>query len=166
VVLAPQIIHLVAGHSFDGSITPLRVLLVAAALSWVNGVFGYALIAKERQATALWLNVTALIVNVGLNLALVPAYGIVAAAVVTVASEILILAASRPLMRQHLGFFPRPGTLGAAVVAASAMAAVLWPLRHGPLAALLPLGVVLYMGLVYAISPTSRAALAGLRGQA
>ena len=66
-------VELVGGADFDGAATPLRILLAAGALAWVNGVFGYALIAKERQASALWLNVAALVFNVGLNLALVPA---------------------------------------------------------------------------------------------
>ena len=114
---------MIGGADFDGSVTPLRILLAAGALALVNGIFGLALIARERQVAALWLNVTALVFNVGLNLVLVPAYGIVAAAIVTVASEILILAGSYPLMRRYLGFFPSPGTLGAALVAAAAMAA-------------------------------------------
>ena len=76
---------------------------------WVNGVFGAALIAKDRQASALWLNVAALVFNLGLNLALVPAYGIVVAAAITVASELLILAGSVWLMRRYLGSSPCPG---------------------------------------------------------
>jgi O-antigen/teichoic acid export membrane protein len=162
-ILAPQIIDLAGGAEFDGSVTPLQVLLVAGALSWVNGVFGYALIAKERQASALWLNAAGLAFNVGLNLALVPAYGIVAAAIVTAASEVLILLGSYLLMRRNFDFFPRPGTLPAAVAAAATMAGILWLVRDGPLAVLLPLGVGLYVGLLYAISPESRAALGRLR---
>ena len=38
--------------------TPLRILIAAVALAWLNGVFGLALIAKDRQASTLWLNVT------------------------------------------------------------------------------------------------------------
>ena len=77
----------------------------------MNGVFGYALIAKDRQLSALWLNVSALAFNVGLNFVLSRVYGIVAAAVVTVASEVLILAGSYVLMRRYFGFFPLPRTL-------------------------------------------------------
>ena len=106
---------------------------------------------------------TALVFNVGLNLALVPTYGIVAAAIVTVASEILILAGSYPLMRRYLGFFPSPGTLGAALVAAAAMAAVLFPLRDAPLAVTLPLGAAVYGAVLYAVSARTRDAVAGLR---
>ena len=59
----------------------MRILLFAGAFSWINAVFGFALIAKERQASALWLNVTALVFNVGLNFLLIPRYGIVVAAI-------------------------------------------------------------------------------------
>jgi O-antigen/teichoic acid export membrane protein len=162
-VLAPPIIELAGGGEFDDAATPLRVLLLAGALAWVNGVFGLALIAKARQASALWLNVAALSFNVGLNFLLIPRYGIVSAAVVTVASEVLILAGSYFLMRRHFGFFPRPRTLPPALVAAAAMGLVLWLLRDAPLAALLPLAAGLYGLLLYAISPVSREVVIGVR---
>ena len=61
---------------------------------------------------------------------LVPRYGIVVAAVVTVASEVLILAGSYVLMRRYFGFFPLPRTLVPALLAAAVMAGVLWLLRR------------------------------------
>jgi O-antigen/teichoic acid export membrane protein len=142
---------------------PLRILLVAGALIWVNGVFGAALIAKRRQTSALWLNVAALVFNVGLNLLLVPRYGIVVAAVVTVASEVLILAGSYLLMRRHLGFFPAPTTLLPALLAAGAMAGLLVALGGAPLPVLLVAGVGAYGAILWSISPASRRLVAGLR---
>lgn len=162
-IAAPALIELAGGSEFAGASTPLQVLLVAGGLAWVNGVFGYALIAKERQLNALWLNVLGLTVNVGLNLALVPEYGIVAAAVITVFSELVILVGSYFLMQRHFEFFPRPGLLPPVLIAAAAMAAVLWPLRDASFFVLLPVGTAVYAGLLLAISPSSRAALAGIR---
>jgi O-antigen/teichoic acid export membrane protein len=162
-VLAPPIIELAGGTDFEDASTPLRILLAAGALSWVNGVFGFALIAKARQTSALWLNVSALAFNLGLNFLLIPRYGIVAAAAVTVASEALILAGSYFLMKRHFSFFPRPRTLGPALVTAAAMGGLLWLLRDASLAALLPLGAVLYGGLLYVISPRSREVVMGVR---
>jgi O-antigen/teichoic acid export membrane protein len=162
-VLAPRFVTLAAGDDFSGAVEPLRILLAAGALGWVNGVFGYALIAIERQASALWLNVTGLTFNVGLNFLLVPRHGIVAAAIVTVASELVLLAGSYHLMRRHYDFFPVPRTLLPALVAAAAMAAAVYPIRDATLALTLPLALVVYGVLVYAASPTTRAVVAGVR---
>ena len=93
-----------------------------------------------------------------------PRYGIVAAAVVTVASELLILAGSYPLMRRHFHFFPRPAHAARrAARGGASWAAVLWLLRDAPLPVLLPLGAALYGGLLYAISPRSREVVLGVR---
>jgi O-antigen/teichoic acid export membrane protein len=161
--VAPEVVELAAGEEFGDAATPLRILLAAGALAWVNGVFGYALIAKERQMSALWLNLSALIFNVGLNLLLVPRYGIVVAAAVTVASEMLILAGSYVLMRRHFDFFPAPRTLVPALVAAAAMGGFLWVLRDAPVAVLVPLGAAVYAGILWSTSPASRELVAGMR---
>src|SRR5207244_434541 len=100
----------------------------------------YALIAKERQLNALWLNVVGLTLNVGLNLALVPHYGIVAAAVLTVFSELVILAGSYYLMQHDFEVFPRPALLSPALLAAAAIPALelaraMWRHCDVPLAA-------------------------------
>jgi O-antigen/teichoic acid export membrane protein len=163
-ILAPAIVRAAGGASFAGAATPLRVLLFAGALMWVNGVFGFALIARERQTSALWLNVAGLVFNLGLNVFLIPRYGIVAAATVTLASELLILAGSYPLMRRHLGFFPSLGVLVPAVAAAALMAALLALLDGLPWPVLVVLGAVVYGAVVAAISPRARAIAAGLRG--
>lgn len=155
-VLAPAVVELVAGDDFDGAVTPLRVLLAAGALMLVNGLFGYTLIAAERQLNALWLNLAALVFNVGLNLALVPSYGIEAAAFVTVASEVLIFSGSFLLMRRYLHFTPGPGPLLPALAAAAAVAGLLWALDDASLALLVPLGALVYAGLLAALSPATR----------
>jgi O-antigen/teichoic acid export membrane protein len=162
-VLAPELVELAAGSEFEDASTPLRILLAAGALAWINGVFGYALIAKDRQLSALWLNVAALAFNVGLNLALVPVYGIVVAAVVTVASEVLILAGSYVLMRRYFDFFPAPRTLLPALGAAAVMGGLLWALRDGPVLLLVPLGAAVYAGVLWLTSPASRELVAGMR---
>lgn len=162
-VLAPAIVELAGGEDFADASTPLRVLFVAGAVAWINGVFGYALIAKDRQMSALWLNVSALVFNVGLNFLLVPRYGIVVAAIVTVASEIVILVGSYPLMRRYFGFFPAPRTLLPALVCAAVMAALIWPMRELPLPVPTVLGALVYGGLMWAVSPATRAAVTGLR---
>ena len=162
-VLAPAVVQLASGDDFSGAVEPLRILLAAGALAWVNGVFGLALIAKNRQMSALWLNVVALVFNVGLNLLLIPRYGIVVAAIITVASEVLILGGSYVLMRRYFNFFPIPRTLPPAIVAAAVMAGLLWLARDAPVVITAPLGALVYVALLWWISPTSREVFTGLR---
>jgi hypothetical protein len=87
----------------------------------------------------------------------------VVAAIVTVASEVLILAGSYVLMRRHFDFFPAPRTLPAALVAGAAMAGLVWAARDLPLPVVVPLGAAAYGGLLWMLSPTSREVLVGLR---
>lgn len=162
-VLATDIVSAAGGGHFLDAAEPLRVLLFAGALAWINGVFGFALISRDRQMSTLWLNVLALVFNVGLNIWLVPRHGIVVAAEITVASEVVILVGSFFLMRRHLHFFPVPRTLPAALVAAGVMYAALKLAPPAPILVSIPFGVFVYGALLWAISPLSRAVVLGMR---
>ena len=92
-----------------------------------------------------------------------PRYGIVAAAVVTVASEVLILIGSYPLMRRYFGFFPRAAHAGAGGLGRRGMGLTVWLLDAAPLPVLVALGAAIYGGLLWALSPASRELVTGLR---
>jgi O-antigen/teichoic acid export membrane protein len=124
IVIAPTLIRLAAGSAFATAVSPLRVVIVAAALMPVNGLLGYLLIAMHRERDALWLNVVALVVNVGLNLALIPSYGVTAASWIATSSEAVILIGALVLVRRYAEFAPavrvpvRAGAAGAVMVLA------------------------------------------------
>jgi len=162
-VVAPQVIELVAGDGFGEAADPLRILLFAGALAAVSGLLGYALIAGGRQASALRLALVALAVNLVLNLALVPSLGIDAAAAVTVASEIVMVAGGLWLVRRELELSPRFALAWRVVLAAAVMAGVLALVPAESLAVLLPLGVVLYAAVLVAVGGVDRRALEALR---
>jgi len=154
-VLADDVVLAVAGREFAGAADPLRILLFAIALAFVNGLFGFLLVARDRQRDVLRLNLAALAVNLGLNVALVPSLGIEAAAAVGVLSELVILAGSWRYLRP-LGEWPGWGLLPKAVLAAAVMTAVLWPADGLQLAVLVVLAVAVYGGVL--------GLLGGLRG--
>ncbi|MDX6472618.1 MAG: hypothetical protein QOK22_1434, partial [Gaiellaceae bacterium] len=122
VVVAPTLVRLAAGSAFGSAVGPLRIVIVAAALMPVNGLLGYLLIALRRERDALWLNVVALGVNVGLNLALIPRFGVTAAAWIATSSELVILVGVLVLVRRYAGFTPALGIAVRAVAAGAAMA--------------------------------------------
>jgi O-antigen/teichoic acid export membrane protein len=103
---SPGLVELVAGADFGEAVTPLRIVIVGAGLMFLNTYFAYLLVAIERQTAVLGLMAAALIVNVTLNLALIPEYGYNAAATVATASEALVFTGFLWLARRFLGFRP------------------------------------------------------------
>jgi O-antigen/teichoic acid export membrane protein len=162
-VLAPELVRLVAGDGFDSAVTPLRLLLCAAAPAWISGLLGYALIAGDRQRLVLRLSVAALTVNVALNLALVPPYGADAAAAVALGCELLLVSGGWLLVRRELAIAPRLRMLWRAVVAAAVMAGGLWWQRDTSLALLIPGGAAVYAAALAAVGGVDRRALEALR---
>jgi O-antigen/teichoic acid export membrane protein len=162
-VVAPQVIELVAGDGFGQAADPLRILLFAGALAAVSGLLGYALIAGGRQTSALRLALVALAVNLALNVALVPGLGIDAAAGVAVASEVVMVAGGLWLVRRELALRPRFRIAWRVAVAAALMAGVLALVPSDSLAVLLPLGLVVYGAALFAVGGVDRRALEVLR---
>jgi O-antigen/teichoic acid export membrane protein len=162
-LLAPQVVELVAGSDFEDAAAPLSLLLVAGAMSFVNGLLGFALIAADRQLDVLRVNLTGLGCNVALNLALVPSLGVDAAAATAIASEALILTGYLVLVRRRLGFAPRLAALGRALAASAVMAAPLLLLRDEELWLLAPLALLLYGGALYALGGIDRSLLQRMR---
>lgn len=162
-VVAPQLIELVAGDGFGEAADPLRMLLFAGAFASVSGLLGYALIAGGRQASALRLAVVALAVNLALNLALVPPLGVDAAAAVALGSELVMVAGGLWLVRRELELRPRFRIAWRALVAAAAMAAALAAVPAESLLVLLPLGVGIYAVVLYAVGGVDRRAIEALR---
>lgn len=155
-LVADELAVALGGEAFAGAAGPMRVLLVAAALGFVSGLYGHALIAKARTYATLWLNVVALALNVGLNLALVPRYGILAAAWVAVVSEVVILVASLWLVRRAFAFLPSPGFVLRGLLAAGLMTAVLWPVQDVGLWLTVPLGGAVYLGALAPLGGLAR----------
>jgi O-antigen/teichoic acid export membrane protein len=162
-VLAPELVRLLAGDAFGGASTPLRLLLCAAGAAWLSGLLGYVLIAADRPRSLLVLSTAALTANLSLNLALVPAYGPVAAAAVALGCEGLLLAGGWWLVRRDLGLTPRLRLLWRVLVAAAAMTALLLWLRDLTLAVLVPAGAALYVAALAAVGGVDRRALEVLR---
>ena len=162
-LVAPELARALGGEGFDGAATPLRILLVAAAIGFVSGLYGHALIARNLQLKALWLSVLALVLNVGLNVALVPTYGIESAAWTALGCELVLLAGSGWLVWHHLGYLPSFVALVRAVPAALVMGAAVWPLRDEPLWLSVPVGAAVYVAALALLGAVDRERLAELR---
>ena len=95
--------------------------------------------------------------------ALVPSYGIEAAAWTALGGELVLLAGSGWLVHRHLGYLPSFTALARALPAAALMAAAVWPLREQPLWLSVPVGAVVFTGALALLGGIDRERLAELR---
>ncbi|WP_114576077.1 polysaccharide biosynthesis C-terminal domain-containing protein [Saliphagus sp. LR7] len=124
-VLAPEILGFVFGPEFAIAAGALAVLMGEKVVAGVNNVFDAAIRAFDRPDVGAYATVGSLLLNVALNVALVPRFGLVGAAAATtiamVANTVVLWWALGRLTTLSV---PVP-ELGACLGAAVAMAVVL-----------------------------------------
>ncbi len=87
---------------FQGSVAPLRVLLLGLPVFYCTGVTMWMMVALKKRRALLAVYALSMLTNVTLNILLVPIYGYMAAAWITVGSEALVLALSLIILRKTL----------------------------------------------------------------
>jgi O-antigen/teichoic acid export membrane protein len=92
VVLSPLLTHYFLGHEFVASGTILPILILALPFAIVNNTLFFIIIALKDDLRVLLFASAALVVNVILNIVLIPQYGALAPALVTVVTEMLMFA--------------------------------------------------------------------------
>lgn len=91
-LIAASAIPFIYNGQFSGSIQALRILALGVPFFFLTAVLWHALIIFGKQKTLIYIYLAGAVFNLVLNLALIPQYGYIAAAVITVASEAFILA--------------------------------------------------------------------------
>jgi len=145
-LLSEPIVGVVGGRDYlPDSAIALAILIAYLPLSYANGLTQYVLIAAGRQRLLTGAFVAALVFNLAANLLLIPRFGYVGAAWVTVASEVVLLV---PFQLAALSVAPGVSLAREArtpLLATLLMAPVVWWLRDAihPLAAVAA-GAVVY----------------------
>lgn len=88
-LLAGPIIQMLFGSAYADSALPFSILIWSGVLVVVRGTYRHGLIAAGFQKLELQNGIASSIVNVGLNVLLIPRFGMVAAACVTVIADLL-----------------------------------------------------------------------------
>jgi O-antigen/teichoic acid export membrane protein len=145
-VLAGPIIRLIYGEAFAPAVPALQVSIWAAVFLLVNVPNARLLLVDNRQGAAAGLTAVSMTVNIIANLALIPLFGIVGAAMARViASAAFFLSihlyVRANILRSHFWpLLPRP------LLATAIMVAAMWPAREWPLIVPLLIGAAVYAG--------------------
>jgi O-antigen/teichoic acid export membrane protein len=128
---------------FPESIPSLRILALAIVFLFANSAFTAMLYAIDRQDLFAWATGIAVVVNVGLNLILVPVYGYLAASAVTVVTEAAFSVAGW-LLVARIERLPWLRVSWRTLLAGLLMGAVLYPLAGRAIYLSAPVGIVAY----------------------
>jgi O-antigen/teichoic acid export membrane protein len=165
VVLAHPLAGLWSGF-YPQSIPALQILALAYAFAFVNNAFIGALTVLDRQATYAKAAGASLIVNLILNLILIPLFGYIAAAWTTVVTEMVLVGAGWWLTVRHLGKLHLPAASWRPMLAGLVMGAAIYPLRdvRGDAVGLVVLlGMAVYVAAILLLRAMTREEIQFLR---
>jgi len=91
IVLAPKIIDFIYDPSYFPSILAFQILIITGGIIILNSPFSQALIISNQQKKLFWITLSGAILNVGLNLILIPKYSLDGAAFTTLVTVLLML---------------------------------------------------------------------------
>ena len=123
----------------DGQIA-LMMMIWSIPVGWINSVTNYALIAANQQRALTRAFIIGLAFNVIANLIFIPLFSYQAAALITIASEIIEGSAFYFYVRRHIVPVSWVGVLARPALASGVMALVVYPFAVAG-------GVYLLMGL-------------------
>jgi O-antigen/teichoic acid export membrane protein len=144
-LLAGSAIQFVLGSGYSASTPALAILIWSVPLAALRDIPVAALMTREREALILRLTGVAAGANMVLNIVLIPTFGILGAAVATVATEGLRMVIATVAARRHGFRSPGPARFWRAIVAGGVVAAVVWWVRPVGWVPALGAGVVAYV---------------------
>jgi O-antigen/teichoic acid export membrane protein len=157
-------------HLFPQSEPALRILALGIFFMFISNTFIAALNAIDKQALFTLAAGASLVINVVLNIALIPTLGYIGASWATVLTEVGLTVMGYILVARHLGRVPVPQLAWRILAAGAVMGVLLYPIRgvHGWLTLAAVVGAALvYFGCLVAfraVEPRElRAAAVALR---
>lgn len=147
-VLAKPLIRLLYTDQFAPSVLPLQILIWVLPLMFLTELLGNVTIIHDQEKKVARALLVSTAVNVALNLVLIPRWGLLAASVVTVLTEMILAGQYLWLLRRELAMvdfravFMKPG------LAAGLMGLAVFLARGANFFLAIALGAVIYLGLL------------------
>jgi O-antigen/teichoic acid export membrane protein len=129
----------------------LRIVIWVVPLMFASDFLGYLAVIRGQELRVARSVAISTGLNVGLNLLLVPQFGLIAAAAMTVATELVLVGQYLWLLRAELADLDLGRAVGRPLLAALAMGALALALHNLPIVAVGALGKLVYVGLLLAL---------------
>jgi O-antigen/teichoic acid export membrane protein len=155
-LLSGRIITLFFGQGFSNSTQALNILIWALPIVTIGGLFAYALISIGKQLICAFATFVGLLVNLGVDLALIPKHGFMGAAYGILAAEIVVLLIILYLNERHIKFRPQFLELIKVALAVLGMSFLTYFLRDAALYYVIPASAFSYLVLLLMFKAVTR----------
>jgi O-antigen/teichoic acid export membrane protein len=162
-ILAEPIVGLLFGPEYAPAAPLLAILIWVVPLMFLSEFLGYVVVIAGREGRVARAIIVSSSLNIAANLLLIPRYGVLAAAIITVVTELVLLSQYLWMLRDLLGQM-RWGALLRSTAAVGLMAGLVYLMRELPILASVILGGALYSGLLLAMRVVGADEAAFVRG--
>ena len=172
IISSPEFLSRV-GDGFYGSDIALRILVFAMLFAFVSAVFTFTIIAIGYQGRLLWISAAGALFNIISNIIVIPEWGFRGAAATSVLSEFLIVVLAAWMLGRHFKYRLKMGATFKVILSAGVMGGVLWLLNdpfynwleNFHFFILMPLGVLIYAGMLWATGVVNKERLQIIKGR-
>lgn len=140
-IVAEPLVTAIFGAAYEPAALPLAVLIWSCVTVFANAPFGFLMIARGQDRQYMQATVVGALLNVVANFLLIPAFGMLGAAIATILAEVVVLALI-VWQTRDLSLRPLVSGIAAALPPTALMAIVILPWRDSLFA--IPIGVATY----------------------
>lgn len=144
-LLAEPLVLLLGGEEFQTAALPLRILIFSLGAIFFGNFFNAILIAGNLQKRLLAALFMIALLNITLNIFLIPLFSFMGAAAVSLATEATVAIATAILSFRFLGYFPASEGLVGILLSSAIMGIFLAFFSHLSLPILLVSAIILYI---------------------
>jgi O-antigen/teichoic acid export membrane protein len=162
-LLADQIVRFLFSSSYAPSAAVLRLIIWVTPLMFTSEFLGYIVLIHGDEARAARAVMVSTGVNVLLNLLLIPRLGLLAATLMTLLTEAILVGQYLWMLRSVIARFDWGVVALRPLAAAAAMGGAILPLRDLPLPLALAGGTLVYGGMTFVLGLVGREEIAIIR---
>lgn len=151
-----KIMTFVAGNDYIVSGDILKILVVASGAIFISAVFGYAIVAMNKQKLMIKYYLVNAVIALIAYCIFIPMYSYWAAAWITVGSELFIMGFAFLILYKNTKFFPRLKVFFASLASSAVMAMALYIIKDINVILTLGLGTIVYGIALYTFGGLSK----------
>ena len=162
-LLADKIILLLYGSAYANAALALRILVWTLIPLCINYIMGATMIAIHKEKEGMYILFLNAVVNIILNLLLIPKYSLYGAAIATVLTEIFYFSGYYYIMSRHIGKIDVLSLVLKPLIASLIMGMVIYYSINLNVIVLVALGALVYSACMYMLKAVNEEEMALIR---